>query len=253
VTPPLRILGSAGWIPTGERETTSALLRTGGHAVVLDAGTGLRRLVTEPDLLDGVERVTIVLSHFHHDHTDGLAYAPALPDGVRVEVIGPGRALYGVPTAELVGRFVAPPFFPVPVTRMFAAIGDLEGEELDLAGLAIRWRRQERHSHPTAAFRFGDDLAFCTDTAYDPATAEFVRGTRVLLHEAVYAAERASHPDDSHSASGEAGRVAAEAGVERLVLIHRTIGNGTDEELLAHARRAFPATELAFDGMVVET
>jgi len=252
MTPPMLLLGSAGWIPTGERETTCALLRDGERAVLLDAGSGLRRLITDPSLLDGVRELTILLSHFHHDHTDGLAYVPALPDGVRVQVRGPGLPLYGVPTAELVGRFVAAPYFPVPVGRMFDAIDDLGDETFELAGMRVRWRGQERHSHPTAAYRFDDAFAFCTDTAYDPATASFARGARVLLHEAVYAAERVTKPGDSHSSSGEAARVAVEAGVERLVLTHRTVGNGTDEELLAHATRVFPATVVAHDGMLVQ-
>ena len=196
--------------------------------------------------------MTLLLSHFHHDHTDGLAYAPALPHGVQLEILGPGLPLYGVTTAELVARFVAAPYFPVPVERMFATIGDLGDGPFERAGMRIDWRGQERHSHPTAAYRFDDAYAFCTDTAYDPATAAFARGARVLLHEAVYAAERVTRTGDSHSSSGEAGRVAAEAGVERLVLIHRTVGNGTDDELLAYARQAFPASVVAYDGMVVE-
>src|SRR5262249_43082872 len=47
------ILGSGGFVPTGRRETSSLLLRgsgpeADGRAVVIDAGTGLRRLVTHP-------------------------------------------------------------------------------------------------------------------------------------------------------------------------------------------------------------
>ena len=58
----LVLLGSAGWIPTGSRETCCALVRQGSEALVIDAGTGLRRLLTDPALLDGVRNVTIVLS-----------------------------------------------------------------------------------------------------------------------------------------------------------------------------------------------
>ena len=109
---------------------------------------------------------------------------------------------------------------------------------------------QERHTDPTIGYRFGDDLTYCTDTAYDPATIEFARGSRVLLHEAVYAGERSPRPD--HSSSGEAATIARDAGVERLVLMHR----------VARSRRrttscwrppspCFPATEVATDGFVV--
>ena len=49
------LLGSGGWIPTGTRETTCLLVRNGASALVVDLGTGARRLVTDPALLDGAE------------------------------------------------------------------------------------------------------------------------------------------------------------------------------------------------------
>ena len=42
------LLGSGGWIPTGRRATTCVLVRRGDAALILDAGTGLHRLITEP-------------------------------------------------------------------------------------------------------------------------------------------------------------------------------------------------------------
>ena len=55
------------------------LVRRGEDALVLDAGTGLQRLVADPALVDGVRRLDVVLTHFHLDHVCGLAYLPALP------------------------------------------------------------------------------------------------------------------------------------------------------------------------------
>ena len=72
----MRILGAGGWIPTGTHATCSALLREGDAAVLIDAGSGIERLVADPSLLDGVERLELVLTHFHLDHVVGLAYLP---------------------------------------------------------------------------------------------------------------------------------------------------------------------------------
>ena len=44
----VRILGAGGWIPTGTHATCSALLREGDAAVLIDAGTGIERLVVGP-------------------------------------------------------------------------------------------------------------------------------------------------------------------------------------------------------------
>ena len=245
----LVLLGSAGWIPTGTRETCCALVRQGSEALVIDAGTGLRRLLTDHTLLDGVQNVTIVLSHFHLDHTAGLTYVPALPRDLRVEVVGPGAVAYGRPSLEILGDLLRSPLFPVPVERAFAAVRDLDTSPLAVAGLELTWRVQERHTDPTIGYRFGDDLTYCTDTAFDPATIEFARGSRVLLHEAVYAGERSPRPD--HASSGEAAAIARDAGVERLVLMHRSLEPATDDELLEAALAVFPATEVATDGFVV--
>ena len=109
----------------------------------------------------------------------------------------------------------------------------------------MRTRIQRRHSSPTLALRFADDLVWCTDTAFDEENAEFARGVRLLCHEAFYPSERTDDP--GHTASGEAARIAAAAGAERLLLIHVNPALDREDEMLAFARPAFPATEVARD------
>ena len=72
-----RLLGSAGWFAARGRETTCVLVRDDEAALLLDAGTGLQRLVGS-DLLDGVASLDIVLTHFHLDRVAGLNAVPAL-------------------------------------------------------------------------------------------------------------------------------------------------------------------------------
>jgi ribonuclease BN (tRNA processing enzyme) len=237
------ILGSGGWIPTSTRETCSALLRDGPHVVLLDAGTGLQRLVEQPELLDGVERLDLVLTHFHLDHVVGLAYLPAL--SMRPVLWGPGELLAGTSTQALLDRLLGPPFFSAPLERIAADVREIEGSTLDLGSFELAVRVQRRHTEPTLAFRVGDALAYCTDTAADPGTVDFVAGCRVLLHEAWHPA--ASSDDPFHTASGAAGALAREADVERLVLIHVSPLLGSDVELLAPAVEEFPRTEVGVD------
>src|SRR6185437_13133798 len=51
------LLGTGGWIPTTRRETCCAFFRAGTHVLLIDAGTGVQRLVERPDLLEGVGKV----------------------------------------------------------------------------------------------------------------------------------------------------------------------------------------------------
>lgn len=230
-------------MPTDRRETACALLRNGSEALCIDAGTGARRLLSDHTLLEGVERLHVVLTHFHLDHTLGLFFLPALRP--KVEIWAAGQTLERTSNEELMSRLLGPPFAPRSFVSGFAGLHELGEGDVRVGPFDVRTRIQRRHSNPTLALRFADDLVWCTDTAYDEANADFARGARLLCHEAFYPAE---HTDDSgHTASGEAARIAAVAGVERLVLIH--VNPALDDEALtlAYARPIFPETEVARD------
>lgn len=248
----IRLLGSGGWLATDRRLTACVYLRAGSDVLVLDAGSGFARLLTEPALLDGVERLGVVLTHFHLDHTNGLLGLPAL-DRVPVrEVWAPGQLVAGVPAVELVERLLAPPFLVRKTEdvrgRLTTAVHELS-EDVRIGPFELRLRVQPLHVCPTIGIRVGDELAYCTDTAFEEATAGFARGVRVLLHEAFHAAETTG--DRTHTAAGEAGRIAAAADVERLVLVHVHPNLADDEELAAFARAEFAASETGRDGALL--
>ena len=83
----------------------------GPDVLLLDAGTGARRLITEPALLEGVERVHVVLSHFHLDHVMGLAALAGLDWSARSGCL---RLLAGLPADEVFERLVDPRSSPAP-------------------------------------------------------------------------------------------------------------------------------------------
>lgn len=238
-------------MPSDRRETACVYVREGRHVLLLDAGTGFRRLVTEPELLDGVEELHVALSHFHLDHTFGLVGLPALRAVPVREVWAPGR-LVGRSSAEaMLQRLLGPPFLakdPADVTTAFAtAVRELDGDA-EIGPFRLRVRLQPFHAGPTLAFGVNDELVYCTDTAYDPENAAFARGARVLLHEAVHAADEIENM--RHSAAGQAARIADAAAAERLVLVHVQPEVRDDEALLRHARPRFEgATAVGHDGM----
>ena len=241
------MLGSGGYVPTDRRETACALVRDGNEALCIDAGRGTRRLLADRTLLTGVERLHVVLTHFHLDHILGLFFLPAVE--VPVEIWAGGRALEAIPNEELLRRVLGPPFAPQTFVSAFAAINELGVGDVSIGPFDLRTRIQQRHSNPTLALRFADELVWCTDTAYDEENVDFARGVRLLCHEAFYPSDRTD--DRGHTASGEAARSAAAAGVDRLVLIHVNPALDHEEQMLLHARRAFAATEVARDGSAV--
>ena len=239
----IRLLGSGGFMPSDRRDTCCALLRKDGAALAIDAGSGARRLVLERELLRGVDQLYVVLTHFHLDHTHGLFYlVDAEPP---VEIWAAGEALEGVGAAGLLERLLGPPFAP-PGFLAGLRLRELPVGEARVGPFTVRSRIQTRHSNPTLALRVDDDVAWCTDTSYDEGNVDFVRGARVLFHEAFRSAEP-SPGDFAHTAAGDAARLADAAGVDRLVLIHLEPGLRDEAALLDHARPHFAATEVAHD------
>jgi ribonuclease BN (tRNA processing enzyme) len=247
----LTILGGGGWFPAHGRHTACALLRDGYSAVLIDAGTGVGRLIERPELLDGVTRLDILLSHFHFDHIAGLSYLPALGLCPQTTIWGPGKLLYGTSTAALLDRVSHEPFHPVPLEAQDIAVAELPAGELELPAVRIATRRQDRHSAPSLGFRFEDQLAWITDTAYDPGSAPFAAGCRLLAHEAWFTSA-APRNQNIHSSAAEAARVATDSQVERLLLIHLPPFTASTEALLEEATATVPGTIEATEGLALD-
>lgn len=107
-----------------------------------------------------------------------------------------------------------------------------------------------RHSVPAIGLRVvdrhgGGVLVYSCDTERSEAVVEAARGADVLIHEA-------SGRFPGHSTGGDAGDVAARAGVGQLVLVHVPPQPDCGAALLAEARERFVATELGRDGDTYE-
>jgi ribonuclease BN (tRNA processing enzyme) len=245
----LTVLGSGGWIPTSSRQTSCYLITSGTEALILDAGTGFGALHINPSLLDGVETVTVALSHFHLDHVTGLGFVSARALGGReLTVAGPGSMAYGRPTRSIVeGQLLASPFqttSPLATARW----AELGWDTLSFAGHEIQTWEQARHPLPSAGLRVGDRFAYCTDTEFDPETIRRVAGVATLLHEAwePHDAER------GHTSGDEAGSIAAEAGVLRLLITHNHPLPGVAERTAQAAQANFDAALSAADGAILD-
>lgn len=218
-------LGTAGYLPAGGRQTMSFLLATASESLLLDAGTGVARLL-EPavaDLLPAGRQLEILLTHYHLDHVVGLSYLLGLAGDrpIRIHAPAPPLTVFG---PEGIAQLLSPPLFPLPIERwpMPVEIAPYNSLELEVGGLRLRLRRQ-KHPGGSVGVRIGDELAYVTDTVIDPATADFVRGVKLLLHEVWLTAEEAAETDPAptgHSDAGAVADLARAAGVGRLWVVH---------------------------------
>lgn len=239
----LHILGSGGGAPSGTRETACYLLRAEERALLLDAGTGARRLITNPELLDGVRELQIVLTHFHLDHVCGLPYLTGI-DAV-LTIWAPGRWLYDRDAAQILEPLRTQPIAPRDHTSV-AAVRELRAGEQEIAGFRVRASPQLRHWSPSAGLRIDDGLALITDTPYETSSASLADGVAALLHEAWSSSSAPIHPEHDATAA-DAARVAREADVGRLTLIHLNPALSDHAEVLADALAGFEPASLAVE------
>jgi ribonuclease BN (tRNA processing enzyme) len=262
-TPRLTFLGTQGWIPTPRRHTTCLALEIEDLLFLFDAGTGLSRMLQEP--LAGAARrareMHLFLTHFHLDHSAGLAYLTGLFGDKPLTVHVPGPELNGVAGPDGVPALIRHPFHPVAWAdhARYSTSTLAAGDNL-VAGITVRVRAQ-CHPDTSVGYRVEDLFTFVTDTVADEATAAFARGTQALLHEAwidgaeeqdAAQQELVRHTYRSHTSARQAAAIAAAAGVDELYLIHLNPLFGEDyyAAMQRSARAVFPATTVPSDLLV---
>jgi ribonuclease BN (tRNA processing enzyme) len=214
--------------------TSCLALRSGPDAapdLVLDAGTGLRMLAASR--FQG----TVLLTHLHWDHVQGLPFAPALLDpAAEVEIVVPVAA-GSTPVGALLPMF-SPPAFPVrpdelhPGWRFTAtpAVGRFGGWTVRTADV----RHKGGRTIGIRVERDGRSLVYLPDhdvAESDPAALELARGADLLVHDAQYlATEIATFRGYGHSTVERACAFADDAGVGHLLLAHHA-PTRTDDEL----------------------
>ncbi|HUR18418.1 MAG TPA: MBL fold metallo-hydrolase [Acidimicrobiales bacterium] len=204
-------------------------------SLVLDAGTGLRRLST---LLAGAPfRGTILLSHLHWDHTHGLPFFTAGDrEDSSVRLLLPEQE---VDPLELLARCMSPPHFPIRPDELRGdwSFGSLAEGAQHLEGFTVLAREIPHKGGRTFGFRISDGsgtVAYLSDHApqnlgdgpdgvgeHHPAACELVEGVDVLIHDGQYTAEELpTRGHFGHAAAEYAAGLAQKCGAGRLVLFH---------------------------------
>jgi phosphoribosyl 1,2-cyclic phosphodiesterase len=238
-----------------------------GSVLILDAGTGIRRLGAT--LGPEVARVDLLLTHLHMDHLQGLGFfRPLDQPGQEIHIWGPPSTTLDL-HARL-SRYLSPPLFPVRLRELPCRLTlhdvPLEGFEID--GITVT---ADLVCHPgaTVGFRLterGRTLAYLPD--HEPALGaerfpaapdwtsgfDLAEGADLLIHDAQYtAAEYPPRVGWGHSTVDQALRFAGAAGVRRMVTFHHDPGH-TDpmlDQMLQAALDAFDppfAVEAGMEG-----
>src|SRR4030095_1816972 len=228
-----------------------------GRRLIVDAGSGIVGL---GDTLREPQHISILLTHYHWDHVQGLPYfSPLFSAAHEVTLWGPN--LEG--SISDVRQLFQKPFFPVlfdelesrPTARV------VEPGALAIEGFDIR---AQPLNHPGGAYAYRirgvkSDLVWATDhefgdAAFDDPLAEFASGAGVLILDSHYT------PDEiglfkgwGHSDWSQCAQFGQRCRVDRLLLAHHKPGRTDDEldRIEAEARNIFPATSAAREGEVL--
>ena len=264
----LVLLGTKGGPRVGgERSNPASVLLIDGEPFVVDCGYGVAAQMVKAGI--ALPRLSkVFLTHMHSDHN--LEYGPlvysAWAAGLRNQV-----DVYGPTTLDAMTKsFLDSMKFDIDIRIPDESKPDLrkmvKTHEFSKPGVILENDKVKvtavRNIHPPIADSFAlrfdtqdRSVVFSGDTTYCPAVAELAKGADVLVHEVIYvpavdamvkrvpnAATLKEHLLACHTTSVDVGRIAAAAGVKKLVLSHIVPGDDasiTDEMLLSDVRQHF--------------
>jgi ribonuclease Z len=196
----------------------------------------------------------LILTHDHVDHVYGfphLIQALAIEGRAdEIDLLAPGQALATVDGMLRVHN-LAGDRYP-EVRHIEIRLGEAI-EVLRVEGLTITASATE-HTRDTVALRFETETAkvcYSSDTRPCAAVTRLAAGADILLHDCAGPHRLRDAFSASHSSALEAARVAAAAGVRKLVLMHL---GARDEDILKECQAEAEAelgraVDLALDGM----
>jgi len=247
----LIILGTADAVPDQEHENTHMAIVDKEGIVLIDCpGTPIQRLAQAEISLDSI--TDVIVTHFHPDHVSGVPLLLMI-----MWLMGRKTALriYGLHHClERIEHMMGfyhwdnwPKFFPIAFHRL------PESEEIlvmEKSNFRIH-SSPVRHLIPTIGLRIetsnkSKTIVYSCDTEPCPSVVQLASGADILIHEAAGAVV-------GHSSASQAGEIAREAKVDRLLLIHYQVGKNVSNTLLKQAQQTFQGeVALAQDMMEIE-
>lgn len=119
------------------------------------------------------------------------------------------------------------------------------------------WVSPDGKKIPNAALVFPPEtpkkFAYCSDTAYLESIIPLIEGADLLYHEATFLdSEKLRAEETGHSTVSDAARIAAAAGVKKLVVGHYSSRYRDMSKFLAEGQPIFPMLELGYDGKQIK-
>ncbi len=237
----ITIWGSRGSLPSPSPEnslyggnTACVQVSQGDTLLVLDAGSGIRRL--GDDFPPGITKVDILLTHLHLDHIMGLGFFMPLylPD-MTVNIWGPTSTKE--PLDARLKRYLSPPLFPIRLQDLPCQpnVFEINHSEFEIGPFKIK-SAYVCHPGPTLGFRIENGHSVVTYLPdHEPALGssnfpndpewtsgyDLAQGADLLLHDAQFAKEEyLPRVGWGHSSVSDALKFAKLTEVKKMLLFH---------------------------------
>jgi phosphoribosyl 1,2-cyclic phosphodiesterase/ActR/RegA family two-component response regulator len=277
VPPRIKLWGVRGSLPVPGPATiryggnTSCVeVRADGEIIVLDAGTGIRALglALEKELGPETIKLTLLITHTHWDHIQGLPFfSPAYDPKNLIRILGYEGARAGLST--ILASQMETPFFPVSLRQLpsHLAIEELKEMEFPIGTVKVQ-AKFANHPGICAGYRLftsAGSIAYMPDNEpYEPLKmklaaqdgidgnearnfagaerakmVEFFRDCDVAILDAQYTDEEyKKHIGWGHSSLSSVVELALDANVRRLLLFHHDPSHDDDmiDRMVGRAR-----------------
>ena len=274
----LKFWGVRGSIPTPGTETvgyggnTSCVeLRVNGEIIILDAGSGMRRLGQSlaREFKGQPIALNLLVTHTHWDHIQGFPFfIPAYNPKNKVHIYGYEGARQGLQST--LSAQMESPYFPISMRQMPGHISINEVKEMAFQVNGVKVRAQfVNHPGLCVGYRIstpGGDISYVPDVELfqrlrcelapdgkqlsaeenefaheqDRELLNFVQGSEVLILDSQYdAAEYANFVGWGHSCVEDSVAFGVKAGVKKLFLFHHDPDHHDEKvlQMLTHGKK----------------
>jgi ribonuclease Z len=244
---PFQFFGTSGAIPSATRDNTALAFYTSDDVVLVDCpGSPYQKILKVG--LDPMRVSSLIVTHRHVDHLYGI---PSLAHNLGLAGRRATLHVYALPeTMRILHGFMD--LFPLeekmPYRIELHEVPPKEGHlVLEAKGFLVR-STPVKHGAPNVGLRVEFNsprergvVVYSCDTSPCPSLLALARGADVLIHEATFLhSEAARAASDGHTTGYQAGEVAAQAGVKRLILCHFEARlHDQVDELRREARQTF--------------
>ncbi len=231
--------GTRGTLATPEKDcckaggnTVCVEVECGDRSIICDAGTGLRLLGSKIIEEGKYTELSVLLSHAHYDHVEGIPFfAPLFSDDYSVD-IWCGHLDGSTGTRETVSGFMKRPYFPVGPEVFNAKVNYHlvdDNETIKISDEIIIDTLPLNHPGGASAYKIkyeGKSFAYVTDTEHTPgetneSIVDFIKDVDVFVYDASLTDEELPNfAGFGHSTWQEGMRLAKLANAKRYFAFH---------------------------------